>query len=84
MAKYIIVLKPMSAEAVKTACAAVVEASVGTGLTMDWAYVDKKTNQPICCWDAPDQEKVEDLFRRAGQQIETLRDVEPYHVPCKQ
>jgi len=81
VAKYIIVLKPMTAEAVKTACSSVMTASAGTGLTMDWAYVDKATNQPICCWDAPDRKSVEDLFSRAGQQVDTLREVEPYKSP---
>jgi hypothetical protein len=35
VAKYIIVLKPMTAEAVKTACSSAMTASAGTGLTMD-------------------------------------------------
>ena len=81
MAKYIIVLKPMTAEAVKTACAAVITASNGTGMTLDWAYVDRTTHQPICCWEAPDRTSIEGLFRRAGQQMESLRDVEPYKLP---
>ena len=78
MATYIIVLKPMTAEAVKTACAAVMTASVGTGMTLDWAYVDRTTHQPICCWEAADRKSIEGLFRRAGQQIESLREVEVY------
>ncbi len=81
MAKYIIVLKPMTADAVKTACAAVITASTGTGIALDWAYVDRKSNQPICCWDAPDRKSVEELFRRAGQQTESLREVELYKAP---
>jgi hypothetical protein len=39
------------------------------------------THQPICCWEAPDRKSIEDLFRRAGQQIESLRDVETYKAP---
>ena len=81
MAKSIIVLKPMTAEAVKTACASVITASAGTGIALDWAYVDRMTHQPICCWEAPDRKSIEDLFRRAGQQIESLRDVETYKAP---
>jgi hypothetical protein len=80
MAKYIIVLKPMSAEAVKTACAAVVGAA-GKDLTMDWAYVDRATNQPICCWNASDRKSVEELFSRAGQQVESIREVAVYRAP---
>ncbi len=81
MAKYIIVLKPMAAEAVKPACLSVLNASAGTGATMDWAYVDRATNQPICCWDAPDRKTVEDMFQRAGQQVESLREVVIYKAP---
>ena len=81
MATYIIVLKPMTAEAVKTACASVITASAGTGMTLDWAYVDRTPHQPVCCWQAPDRNSIEGLFRRAGQQIESLRDVETYKAP---
>jgi len=81
VAKYIIVLKPMTAEAVKTACASVIAAAAGTGITLDWAYVDRMTHQPICCWEAPDRKNIEGLFMRAGQQIESLRDVETYKAP---
>lgn len=81
MAKFIIILKPMSAEQVKTACAKVVGAAVGTSAKMDWAYVDDATNQPICCWDTPDRQAVEDLFRRSGQQIESIRAVTVYRAP---
>ena len=81
MAKYIIFLKPMTADAVKTACAAVITASTGTGIVLDWAYVDMTTHQPICCWEAPDRKGLEGLFRHAGQQIESLHDVETYKAP---
>jgi hypothetical protein len=81
MATYIIVLKPMTAEAVKTACAAVITASAGTGITLGWAYVDRTTHQPICCWEAADRKSIEGLFGRAGQQIESLREVEVYKAP---
>jgi len=81
MAKFIITLKPMSAEQVKTACASVMAASAGTVIKMDWAYVDEATNQPICCWDAPDRKAVEDLFTRAGQRPESIRAVAVYRAP---
>ena len=81
MAKFIITLKPMSTEQVKTACATVMAASAGTAVTMDWAYVDEATNQPICCWDGPDRQAVEDLFARAGQSPESIRKVAVYRAP---
>ncbi|MBM3323815.1 hypothetical protein FJY69_10115 [candidate division WOR-3 bacterium] len=81
MAKFIITLRPMPAEQVKTACFKVVSTAEGTGLTMDWAYVDNSTNQPICCWDAPDRKAIEDLFSRAGQDPESIRAVTVYHAP---
>jgi hypothetical protein len=81
MAKFIITLKPMSAEQVKTACLSVMNAAAGTALKMDWAYVDNATNQPICCWDGPDRKSVEDLFRKAGQPTESIRAVTVYRAP---
>ncbi len=81
MAKFIITLKPMSAEQVKIACFKVVSAAEGTSLKMDWAYVDNSTNQPICCWDASDRKAVEDLFGRAGQDPESIRSVTVYRAP---
>jgi hypothetical protein len=81
MSKFIIILKPMSTEKVKTACAAVMAASAGTALKMDWAYVDEATNQPICCWDGPDRQAVQDLFARAGQSLESIRAVAVYRAP---
>ena len=81
MAKFIVTLKPMSAEQVKTACANVMAASAGTALKMDWAYVDEATNQPLCCWDAPGRKAVEDLFARAAQQPDSIRAVTVYRAP---
>ncbi len=81
MAKFIITLKPMPAEQVRAACFKVISAAEGTGLAMDWAYVDNNTNQPICCWDAPDRKAIEDLFSRAGQDPESIRAVTVYHAP---
>jgi hypothetical protein len=81
MAKFIITLKPMSAEQVKTACAKVIGAAAGTNVKIDWAYVDNATHQPICCWDAPDRPAIEDLFRRSGQETENIRAVTVYRAP---
>ena len=81
MAKFIITLKPMTSEQVKTACASVMSAASGSSLKMDWAYVDNATNQPLCCWDGPDHAAIEDLFRRGGQQVESIRTVTVYRAP---
>ena len=81
MAKFIIILKPMSAEQVKTACLSVMNASANTALKMDWAYVDNDTNQPVCCWDGPDRKAAEELFKRAGQAVESIRAVTVYRSP---
>jgi len=81
MAKFIITLKPMSSEQVKTACAKVMSAASGSNLKMDWAYVDNATNQPICCWNGLDRAAIEDLFRRSGQQVESIRMVTVYRAP---
>jgi hypothetical protein len=80
MPKFLITLVPMPAEQVKTVCSSVLNASVGSGLKMDSAYVDVAASQPICIWDAPDRKSVEALFAKAGQKPESIREVMAYHA----
>jgi hypothetical protein len=53
-------------------------ASVGSDLKMDKAYIDEEKGQAICCWIAPDQSSVEDLFSRAKVTPESIRKVAIY------
>jgi hypothetical protein len=45
---------------------------------MDTAYIDDAAGQAICCWDAPDRKSLEELFARAGQKPESVREVMVY------
>ena len=81
MPLFIITLPPMAADETKSACAGVLGAATGD-LTMQWAYVDTATNQPLCCWSAPDRRAIEDLFRRAGQETESVRGVRVFKAPA--
>ncbi len=45
---------------------------------MDKAYIDETKGQAICCWDAPDQKSVEDLFAKAQVETESIRLVVEY------
>jgi hypothetical protein len=45
---------------------------------MDRAYVDNDSNQAICCWTAPDKASVEALFKKAGVQPESIKEVNIY------
>ena len=80
MPKFVVTLKPMAADQVMTACSSVLQAA-GEGLKMDWAYVDDDTHQPLCCWDAPDRAAIEDLFKRAEQETESIRNVKVFKSP---
>jgi hypothetical protein len=41
-------------------------------LKMDRAYVDTATGKTICCWEAADQKRLEELFREAGVIYEAM------------
>ena len=45
---------------------------------MDKAYVDKSKAQAVCCWGAPDQTSIEDLFSSAGIATESIQEVEEF------
>lgn len=45
---------------------------------MDKAYIDETNGQAICCWDAPDQKSVEDMFANAQVETESIRQVAEY------
>lgn len=53
-------------------------ASVGSNLKMDRAYIDENSGQAICCWDAPDRKSVEDLFAKAQVEPESIKEVAIY------
>ncbi len=45
---------------------------------MERAYVDEAKGQTICCWDAPDQKSVEQLFAKAQIKPESIKKVIEY------
>jgi hypothetical protein len=53
-------------------------ASVGSNLKMDRAYIDEDRGQAICCWNAPDRKSVEDLFTKAQVEPESIKEVAIY------
>jgi len=56
----------------------VIDASRGSNLTMDKAYIDEAKGQAICCWEAPDLKSVENLFTKAHIHPESIREVTEY------
>lgn len=44
-------------------------------LKMDRAYVDAQTGKTVCCWEAVDQQCLEQLFNRAGITYESMTAV---------
>jgi hypothetical protein len=54
------------------------DASGGSDLKMDRAYVDETGGQAICCWSAPDRKAVEDLFTKADVKPESIKEVVIY------
>jgi len=54
------------------------QASVGSALKMENAYVDETAGVAMCVWDAPDRASVEALFARAGAKPESVREVTVY------
>lgn len=45
---------------------------------MEKAYIDEKSGQAICCWNAPDRKMIEDLFAKANIAPESIREVVEY------
>lgn len=68
----------MPMDKVKSAWTSVIDASRGSNLTMDKAYIDKAKGQAICCWEAPDRKSIEDLFAKAQVQTDSIREVVEY------
>ncbi|MEO0226305.1 MAG: nickel-binding protein [candidate division WOR-3 bacterium] len=54
------------------------DASVGSNVKMDRAYIDEKTGQATCCWSAPDQKTIESVFAKAGVKPESIKSVVIY------
>jgi hypothetical protein len=54
------------------------EASVGSNLKMDRAYIDKESGQAMCCWSAPDRTAIEELFKKAQVTPEMIKEVVIY------
>ena len=78
MPKYLITLPKMPKDEIATAWKAVITASGGSDLCMDKAYVDEEKGQAICCWNAPDQKSIEELFAKANVKVESIRNVVEY------
>ena len=53
-------------------------ASRGTDMKMDRAYLGADSNQTICCWNAPDVAKLEELFKSAETPFEKMYEVEEF------
>lgn len=47
-------------------------------MKMEQAYIDEKSGQAICCWNAPDLKSVEGMFAKANVQPESIREVSIY------
>ncbi|MEO0095092.1 MAG: nickel-binding protein [candidate division WOR-3 bacterium] len=46
---------------------------------MDRAYIDDKTGQAICCWNAPDEKTIQDIFKKAQVKPESIKSVTVYN-----
>jgi hypothetical protein len=53
-------------------------ASVGSNLKMDRAYIDEQEGKAICCWNAPDKASIESLFEKAQVKPESIKEVSIY------
>ena len=78
MAKFLITLPPMPKDKVKSTWESVNQASVGSDLLMERAFIDESNNQAICCWSAPDRKSIEDLFLKAKIVPALIREVVEY------
>jgi hypothetical protein len=54
------------------------EASVGSNLKMDRAYIEKESGKAMCCWSAPDRATIEELFKKARVTTESITEVVIY------
>jgi hypothetical protein len=45
---------------------------------MDRAYIDSVNNQAVCCWIGPNKEAVEELFKKAQVEPESIKEVNIY------
>ena len=45
---------------------------------MERAYMNRNEGFVTCCWNAPDRESVETLFKNAGAPYEKIIEVEEY------
>ena len=53
-------------------------ASGGSDMVMNRAYINAEKGQAICCWDAPDQKAIEELFAKAGVKTKSISEVVEY------
>jgi hypothetical protein len=51
------------------------EASVGSNVKMDRAYIDQESGQAMCCWSAPDRASIDALFKKANVTPESIKEV---------
>lgn len=75
MAKFMITLPPMPKDQIKSAWESVNQASVGSDLVIERAFIDELNNQAICLWNAPDRKSIEDLFLKAKIAPALIREV---------
>jgi hypothetical protein len=54
------------------------EASVGSNIKMDHAYIEKESGKAMCCWSAPDRATIEELFKKARVTPKSITEVVIY------
>ena len=47
-------------------------------MTFERSYMNWEEGVGLCCWEAPDKEKLADLFRQAGTPYDKMIEVEEY------
>lgn len=75
MAMFLITLPRMHKEKTMSEWTRVIEASVGSNVKMDRAYIDPESGQAMCCWSAPDRANIEELFKKANVVPESIKEV---------
>ena len=54
---------------------AAINAAKGTNCAMQQAFVNESKARAVCCWDAPSQEAIEELFEKASVATDSVEEV---------
>jgi murein tripeptide amidase MpaA len=49
---------------------------------MDRAYINENEGKAVCCWNSPTQNEIEDLFKKAHVNYESITEVEEMQAGC--